>query len=42
MRTLLKANSVFNIAPREVAEDAVGLSVLVLTLFAGFMIPAVF
>ncbi len=42
MRTLRKANSILNIAPREVAADAVGLCVLVLILFAGFMIPAVF
>ncbi len=40
MQTLKKANTILGDKPQEVAHDALGLSVLVLVLFIGFLLPS--
>ena len=40
MRTLEKAQTIFNLSPKEATSDALGLAAMALLIFGGFMIPA--
>ena len=40
MRTLEKAQNILTHAPKEAVGDAIGLAVVAILIFAGFMTPA--
>lgn len=41
MQTLIKAKTILKTEPQEVARDAIGLGIVVLFLFTGFLVPGV-
>ena len=40
MRTLEKAQTLFNLCPKEATGDALGLAAMALLIFGGFIVPA--
>ena len=40
MRTLEKAQTIFNLGPKEALGDVLGLAAMALMIFGGFLVPA--